>query len=312
MKLRLKYLFLVFVIFGFPANSQCICEWEEVQEICKLFKEKAEQYNAKIEWRPVRIVMGYKDVYNRPVTDYAGYASLNGGFINIQIKTYNWQANPTGLLFHELGHYYLTRGHYNGVLGENNTPASIMSSWYHFDFDSLLNEEKEYYYEELFTSFKRDVPDSIMFFRKPANYYKSDRVVVKVRDEEGKWMPLEGSDKKERITQVNNEKWGWSAWVDREKDLKFKILTKYGKIYRIFCLNQSQSFEIDFCIGYSVNPQGEQEIKYSFYDNDYESVPITFIKPNVNKDLSGNYDLEMIIRYPTTEIIIYLQQVDSF
>lgn len=75
----------------------------------------------------------------------------NNGVVVVDSTSLCWKINPEAVVYHELGHKYLHRGHYDDVyppksLIENSIPKSIMNSHFMYKYTS----DREYYITELF------------------------------------------------------------------------------------------------------------------------------------------------------------------
>lgn len=56
------------------------------------------------------------------------------------------------VIYHELGHFYLDRGHVDGTIENEGLeyPISIMTQGVSIEFDLISSELKDYYFDELF------------------------------------------------------------------------------------------------------------------------------------------------------------------
>lgn len=82
----------------------------------------------------------------------AGQANLSNETITINIKSTSWKINPESVIFHELGHLYLHRGHDDSEI--NGYQKSIMNTYSVMYWNSV----RQYYVDELFDPNTKTIP----------------------------------------------------------------------------------------------------------------------------------------------------------
>lgn len=77
-----------------------------------------------------------------------GVTSYRHNEVKIDSSSYKWKSHPESLIFHELGHLLLHRGHNNKRVDFN--PTSIMDSHEIPEYELGREDLREYYLDELF------------------------------------------------------------------------------------------------------------------------------------------------------------------
>ncbi len=158
---RSTLLFLLCIVFSFSCQSDPVVEDNSEASISdvspllapyfKTFKEKALEYDLVIDFSAVNVTAEIKSINEGSV---AGSCTTNGHDIrHIVIDQAFWnQAShliKEMVIFHELGHCVLGRGHKETSF-PNGICQSIMRSGLGTCRDAYTSENRDYFIEELF------------------------------------------------------------------------------------------------------------------------------------------------------------------
>jgi hypothetical protein len=160
-----RSLLILFSLFLFSQCEQVILEQEEVEESSELggninselapffitFQEEARRYGLEIDYESSNVTAQLEQINNGNV---AGTCTTNGHNLrDIVIDQSFWdRASPLlreMVIFHELGHCVLGRGHFEGQFN-NGVCQSIMRSGLGSCIDAYNANNRDYFIDELF------------------------------------------------------------------------------------------------------------------------------------------------------------------
>lgn len=124
---------------------------EELWEYFERFEEEAAQRGENINLKELDLTAAIEELHPEDVAGVCNYNSRRPNHIGIDETFWNTTSDRWRemVVFHELGHCVLLRGHREGSF-ENGLCVSIMRSGTGSCRDAYRNNTREYYLDELF------------------------------------------------------------------------------------------------------------------------------------------------------------------
>lgn len=142
----MKYIFLIFLMGC--SHREAVLRNDDISEYVNRFETHGKKYYG--DQSTVGNISYYFE--NMGFSEIAGYCQVDDNEKKIVINSVSWSKytdlEKEELLFHELGHCVLYRGHLNEVFPDD-TPVSIM--YYRVMNEDVYKEKYDYYIKELFT-----------------------------------------------------------------------------------------------------------------------------------------------------------------
>lgn len=141
--------------FSEPVDNEPIIEFPLVdlalQSYFQRFEMEGRARGFEVDLNTANISAVIEEIQENNVAGSCTYGTFTPGSIVIDLNFWN---NSSGfakemVVFHELGHCFLHRGHEEGAFG-NGVCRSIMRSGVEGCFDNYRSETRDYYLDELF------------------------------------------------------------------------------------------------------------------------------------------------------------------